>query len=348
MSAIMNVREAKQITFEWISQFSTTHTSFHSAYLAGSITELNELDELSVSSDVDVFIVVDSDPVPPKPGKIRTSGVCLDVTYLPWSVVSHADSALRSYHLANSLKKNTILLDPTGELQHVQSFVESQFFKRNGVEARCEDAFSRIRNNLNTIPSHQTWAEQVTGWLFATGVMTHVLLVADLRNPTVRLRYLKVKDMLQYYELDHVYMDLLTVLGCQHLGPTKITLHLERLEETFDAAASVAKTPLFFSTDLTKEAKAISIQGSRELIQEGHHHEAIFWMVATYARCHQVFALDAPHLLSMKGFNELLHDLGITGRTDLDQRVNEVREYLPKLRKHAEHIMSLNPAIQDN
>ncbi|MFK3938177.1 hypothetical protein ACI2JA_11805 [Alkalihalobacillus sp. NPDC078783] len=343
----MNVKEARRVAFEWVSQFSSRHLTFHSAYLAGSITELKELDELTQSSDVDVFIVVNSNDVPLKPGKIRASGVCLDITYLPWSVVRKTDNVQRSYHLANSLKKNTILLDPTGELQQVQSIVESQFYQRKWVEARCEDARSRITNNLDTLPAHSTWAEQVTGWLFAAGVMTHVLLVADVRNPTVRLRYLRVKEMLHHYGLDHIYIDLLNFLGCQHLTPTIITSHLEQLEETFDVAASVAKTPLFFSTDLTQEAKAISIQGSRDLIAAGHHHEAIFWMVATYARCHQIFTLDAPHLLSMKGFNKLLLDLGIRSPTDLNQRANKVREYLPELKKQAQYIMSINSRIEE-
>ena len=338
----MNVKKAKQIATEWISQVSTELPTFHSAYLAGSIVYREDHSKLPKSSDLDVLIILNQADIPMKPGKIVYQGVLLDVTYLPWAQFQNSERILGSYHLANSLKSKMILSDPTGELQKIQAKVADLFPKRMWVEARCEDALERITNNLDSHSNKTQWADQVMAWLFAAGVMTHVLLVADLQNPTVRLRYLNVKKLLRTYDLDHVYEELLDFLGCRELSSDRISSHLNQLETTFDAAVSIAKTPLFFSSDITKEARSIAIDGSCELIKAGSHREAVFWMVATYARCHQIFALDAPKLLHMPGFNSLLADLGITSTDDLDKRVAEIREYLPNLKKYAEAIMSQN------
>ena len=46
--------------------------------------------------------------------------------------------------------------------------------------------------NLGGVTPARPWPGQVLAWLFACGVTCHVLLVAGLRNPTVRTRYVAV------------------------------------------------------------------------------------------------------------------------------------------------------------
>lgn len=111
-----------------------------------------------------------------------------------------------------------------------------------------------------------------------TSVTTHVLLVAALRNPTVRLRYLAARDVLADYGQVGLYPELLRLLGCAQLTRQRVQQHLRELTRTFDAAAAVAKTPFFFSSDITALARPIAID-------------------ATFARCHKILAADAePHL----------------------------------------------------
>jgi hypothetical protein len=56
------------------------------------------------------------------------------------------------------------------------------------------------------------------------------------------------------------------------ISPERVDHHLSELAKTFDAAAAVAKTPFFFSTDITPAARPIAIDGSRELIHAGALH----------------------------------------------------------------------------
>jgi len=60
----------------------------------------------------------------------------------------------------------------------------------------------------------------------------------------------------------------------------------------------VLKSAFPFGTDLTDKSRPIAIGGSQELIEAGLHREAVFRLVATYARCEKVFSTAAPAMAS--------------------------------------------------
>jgi len=111
----------------------------------------------------------------------------------------------------------------------------------------------------------------------------------------------------------------------------------------------VIKTPFFFSADISDLARAVAIDGNRELIEHGDHRAAIFWMVATYSRCQQVLYHDAPLALQEQftpGYQHLLADLGITGFADLQERSEQLKSFLPRVWTVATAIMDANPEIE--
>jgi hypothetical protein len=113
------------------------------------------------------------------------------------------------------------------------------------------------------------------------------------------------------------------------------------LSRVFDATSRVIKTPFFFASDLSDEARAIAIDGSQALIDAGLHREAIFWLVATYARCQKVLHHDAPVEVQERfqpGFRALLSDLGIQSADDLMIRGAQVEAFLPRLWEMTETI----------
>ena len=101
-------------------------------------------------------------------------------------------------------------------------------------------------------------------------------------------------------------------------------------------------TPVFYASDISPEARSIAIDGSRELIERGDHREAVFWIVATYARCLSILHRDAPPEASLQfdpAFRALLGDLGVTSPADIEGRATEVRAAIPWLLGVAEVIM---------
>jgi hypothetical protein len=347
----VKVGEARSAAIEWIMQYASQNADFRGAYFSGSTVGLPDDAELSASSDVDIVIVTEQIEPPPKLGKFVYRGTLLEVTYLYWNQLASVEEVLTSYHLAGSFRVDTIIADPTGYLHKLQTQVSHHFAKRVWVHRRCENARQRIENGLKTIDTSAPLHEKVTAWLFPTGVTTHVLLVAALRNPTVRLRYLAARDVLLKYGHFDLYQELLDLLGCTHLSPQRIEHHLSELARTFDAATAISKTPFFFSSDITKLARPIAIDGSRKLIQSGYHHEAVFWILATFARCHTILAADAiPDLqyARLPAFEAIVTDIGILSNDDLICRAGNVSKFLPRLWETAEAIMDENPEIAGN
>ena len=344
------VTRAKAAARNWVLTEAARTPGLAGAFLHGSITWLTDAAVLDTASDVDVMLVRDDAEPPGKPGKLRHQGVMLDVSYLSAGELRSPEQVLGQYHLAGSFRVPGIIVDPSGHLSALQAAVGRDLAKRRWVTRRCEHARERILGNLHSIGASEAWPDQVTAWLFATGVTTHVLLVAGLRNPTVRRRYLTVRELLADYGRLEIYESLLELLGCARIGPARVEQHLDALTGAFDAAAAVSTTPFFFATDISQLARPIAIDGSRELIARGDHREAVFWLVATYSRCLKVLAADAPMAIRERfepGYRELLNDLGIASLADLRRRGEQVEAFLPRLWTEAGAILAANPEIDD-
>ncbi|MBE9914842.1 hypothetical protein G8C92_12435 [Paenibacillus donghaensis] len=346
----MKIGLARQNAAAWVTTNARKEEGYLGAYFSGSTVGRFDQDSLPVGSDIDVVVVREGEEAPPKPGKIRFRDTLIEITYVSSKQLDTAEHLLKSYHLAGSFRFNTIIDDPTGGLRRLQEQVSKHFAEKKWVRQRCEEARVRAETGLRSLNPDAPLYERVTSWLFPTGVMTHVILVAALRNPTVRLRYLAARKVLAEYGWDDFYPQLLALLGCEDWTAEHVEHHLAGLEHTFDAAAAAARTPFFFSSDITPEARCIVIDGSRELISAGDHREAVFWIVATYARCQQILAVDAPEevrRLFEPAFHEIMADLGLDSHGDMVRRSEEAMRMMPELWQIAEEIMRANPEVME-
>ena len=344
----MRVGSARAAAAEWVAQYAGREAGFRGAYCSGSTVGLPDDATLPAASDIDIVIVTGQSEPPPKLGKFLHRGALIEATHLSWNQLASAEEVLSSYHLAGSFRVDTIIADPTGDLRSLQREVSRHFSELAWVRRRCENARQKVENGLRNMDPRAPWHDQVTAWLFSTGVTAHVLLVAALRNPTVRLRYLAAREVLMEYGRADLYPDMLNLLGCAHLTPQRVEHHLGELARIFDAAAAVARTPFPFSADITAAARPVAIDGSRQLIRAGLHREAVFWIVATFARCRKILAADAPPDLQRAfapAFDALVADLGIASADDLFRRAGDVIQFLPALWETAEAILSANPEI---
>ncbi|HEV2067551.1 MAG TPA: hypothetical protein VGR08_12015, partial [Thermomicrobiales bacterium] len=254
---------------------------FRGAFFHGSTNWLPDDAILAGASDVDVMVVLANPSPALTRGKLLYRDVMLDVSSLPSDQLRSPEMILGQYHLAGSFRAPGIILDPSGQLTDLQAAVSKGYVKRHWVYRRCEHARDKVLRNLESLNESVPFYDQVTAWLFAAGVLTHVLLVAGLRNPTVRRRYVATRELLAEYGHSDLYETLLGLLGCARMSRAHVEHHLAALAEAFDAAAAVVTTPFFFAPDISDIARPIAIDGSRELIEHGSHREAVFWMVAT-------------------------------------------------------------------
>lgn len=346
----MRVKEAKAVARQWVMEEAGKLSGFYGACYAGSTNWLPDEAVLPVSSDVDLWVILENPNPPDKLGKFIYRGVMLEVTYLAGAQFQTPEPLLGNYHLAGSFKTASLIADPSGRLAPLQAAVAREYAKHPWVYKRCEHARNKILENLQGLNASAPFHDQVLPWLFATGVMTHVLLVAGLKNPTVRRRYVAVRQLLEEYGHQAFYPTLLELLGCARWSRDQVEAHLAALTEVFDVTKTVIKTPFFFASDLTDFARPIAIEGSQEMIEAGYHREAIFWITATYSRCQKTLYHDAPAEVQARfepGYRRLLAELGISAFADLQQRAEQVKETLPQVWQVAEAIIAANPEIEE-
>ena len=334
----------------WVAEHAAEVPGFAGALLGGSLAWLPEDAELPGTSDVDVMVVTGDPGAGPGRSKRRYGGVLLEATVVPWHQLASPEQVLASYHLAGVVAVGAVLADPTGRLADLKAATVPEFPRRPWVRRRCGHAERRILDGLAGIDPSAPLPAQVTAWLFPTGVTTHVLLTAGLRNPTIRLRYLAAGALLADYGHAGVQEELLGLLGCARLPGQRVERHLAAMTAAFDDAAAVAATPFPFASDITAAARPVAVVGVRELVARGRHREAVFWIVATYARCLTILASDAPPTTLAShtpGFEALLTDLGVASPADLGRRARAVVAFLPRLREVTDAILAANPAIRD-
>lgn len=345
----MIVKDAKAVARQWVTEEAGAIPGFYGAFFHGSVNWLPEDAELPETSDLDIMVVLDGPEPENKLGKFRYRGVLLEVSYLPYRQVESAEAVLGHYHLAGSFRTPGVIADPTGALTQLQATVARDYAKRRWVLKRCEHAQSNALNFLQPRNESDPLDEQVMGWLFGTGVTTHVLLTAGLKNPTVRRRYRTARELLAEYRRLDFHERLLEMLGCARMTRRRAEEHLSALAQAFDEACAVIKTPYRFAADMTAAARPVAIDGSRELIEQGFHREAVFWMLAVYCRSQWVLRHDAPADVRQKhsrGFQAFLADLGIASFADRQQRTEQVRAFLPDVWAVAQAVIAANPAIE--
>lgn len=341
-------RQAREIAHQWVTQEAAQLPGFAGAFFHGSIHSLPDEAILPATSDVDMMVIFSDHQPQTKPGKFIYQGLILEVSDLSTEALQSPEAILSNYQLATSFRFPGIIMDPTGLLTKLQDIVGQNFAKRHWVYQRCEDARRKVERDLQVSHVSKSLPEQVMGWLFGTGKLPHILLVAGLVNPTVRKRYVAVRDLLDAYGYLDFHQRLLSPLGCVSLSRSQAEQHLAALTAVFDATCAVIKSPFFFASDLSLLARPLAIDGSRELIEAGLHQEAIFWIAVTYSRCQLVLAQDAPQMEAqfLPGYHNLLRDLGADDTAALQQHHEETRHLLPETWAIAEAILAANPAIE--
>jgi hypothetical protein len=338
----MRAAEAVAAARDWVLVRARNVSGFRGAFLTGSAASAPGSASLPPWSDVDVAVVVAGEHVPPKLGKFRHRGVLLDVAFHPEARFADAGEIAASAVLAPGLAAGRILLDPTGRLHALHAAIAPRFAEPAAVRRRCADVLDAICAGMTALDQHGPWHEQIIAWMFPSSRVTHVVLVAALQNPTVRLRYRAAREVLHAAGRPDLYESFLALLGCADVAAGVVRHHLDRLAVLFEETVAVAHTPFPFSTDLTAEARPIAIDGSAALLEVGDHREAVFWIVATFARCQYVLTADAAPALRRTGEAALrtaVADLlGLTDTEGLRARAAATLALLPAVREAAEVI----------
>jgi hypothetical protein len=328
----MTVKECAAIAAQWVRENEASLPGYLGAYVGGSVAALKPDAEISGGSDMDVYVVADNPP-PAKRGKFVFKNALLEISYIATGAIFPAEKALSDYHLANSLSHEFTLDDPSGRLSALQSAVAAGFPLRENISLRRDHAISRVRAGLSGINFAAALPDLTLSWLFPTGITTHAVLVSALRNPTVRLRYLRAREVLLENNLESEHELLLQLSGFSRITRAQADSLLDELEPIFDQAARLGRTPFFFASDISPQSRPAAIDDIRELVARDLHREAMFWIITTYARAMKMLLADAPdeYAKSLPAFENALACVGRSCEADISAAAENVLDHLPQL-----------------
>lgn len=346
----MLATEARAIARQWVEEEASRTTRFAGAFFMGSTNFLPDNAGFPASSDIDITIILDTSSVPEVVRKVAYRGVVLDTSYSSLEEVRSAETVLANYYLACHLARPSIIADPTGTLRRIQPVVSREYAKRVWVTRRCEHARDWLLTSLTWLDDAEPLHDQVFAWLYATSLTSHVVLVADLQNPTTRKALVASQGVLARYGHLSLHQSLLDLLGSATMSREKAEALLVSCADAFDTAKMIVTTPFFGDTSITDMARPMAIDGARELITAGYHREAMFWVAVIQTWCQKALYNDAPDIVRaryMASYENLLAELGISGPADLRDRVEQLRSAVPEVLEVAETIIATNPAIED-
>jgi hypothetical protein len=84
------------------------------------------------------------------------------------------------------------------------------------------------------------------------------------------------------------------------------------------------------------------IEGSEEMIQSGHHREAMLWIAAMHWIAHQALQTDAPEEEKPRwqaSLHRLFAELGMTSREDYLRRMDEAKSVAERVMERMEEVV---------
>jgi hypothetical protein len=346
----MIVKQAKDVARRWVSEEASKIPRFYGAFFVGSVNWMSDETPFPSTSDLDVRVIVEDSQPPGEIRKFRYRDVVLEVSYGSSEQFQSTEKILGDYTIACHLARPSIILDPLGQLTKIQEEVSRDYAKRKWVHKRCENVQDLLLASFQWLNETDPFHDQVFAWLYATGVPNHMVLTADLKNPTVRRMFAASRDVLGRYGYLSLHESVLGILGSEHMSREQVESFLKSCTEVFDVAKDIVKTPFFGASTISDFAGSVAIDGSRELITSGYHREAVFWIAVIHTWCQKALYNDASTEVQqrfMPSYQHLLRDLGVTSFDDLQHRNEQTEELFPEVWKVAEAIIAANPEIMD-
>jgi hypothetical protein len=175
-------------------------------------------------------------------------------------------------------------------------------------------------------------------------------LVAGLRYPTIRRSFVVAREVLRAAGREDLADALLRLLGSFALSRAEVETLAAEAERTYDVAVEVRRTPVVMDWNVSRDARELERAAVRELIDAGHHREALFQLLLVRTVAQGIIENDGgeeARASSRLGYRRLLAALGIDGDEPLQARGQALRAFMPALREGCEALLARAPGLLD-
>lgn len=299
----MNVKQVKGVVREWVNNHIESYPGLQGAHLVGGITTMPDDAPFPAHRDVDMHFIFDEGSSylsqhGPFPNALETEhdGLMLEGGYKSISEYATANVVLANPEIAHHLTVNSILYDPNGLLEILQTQITRDYARRQWVMARLEFE----HRGIQSVYQRRAMAAQMFGPKGQLQLLAHsfvyttcALCVATLQPPTSGSRtFLKMQELLMEYDHQELYTAMLDLFNLRYVKIGTVQRLLDEGIEAFDLAAQVLKTPHFFQVKFRPHLKPYFVESCRHLLDEGHPQEAMLWLLPFYVSACQIIIVD--------------------------------------------------------
>jgi hypothetical protein len=343
-SAALPARVIVDTVREWVHQHARRMPGFAGAYLWGGITALPAEAPFRLYRDVDVVVVL-REGAPEDEEEVFYRGLSLEVISKNLDAHMDAEAVLANPSDGPNLATTQILADPTGALTSLHRAVAAAYGRRRWVQARCAAERASLEEWLANMRQATTPAERLDAARVVVGNLGALLAVAQLKRPTTRRALALLGELLAAQGRADLHEAALGIFGSAAMGVAEVRALLEQSLRAFDRAVQVYRTPIPFSFALRPHLRPYHGEGSLEMIDEGKHREAMFW-ISCLDTAFLVLQNDAP-AAEKQAFATQLHAmyaaLGYTSDPVWAERVEAAERLVPQISRIADALAAQHP-----
>lgn len=333
MTTLQAIAAAK----DWVCAQAAKMPGYCGAYLSGSVLERSADEIWPQDSDVDVVVVFDGE-LPDKIGKFRRQGVLLEITLMMKDVFTDDAHVLSTHYLAFALNGGWVLDDPQGFLVPLAKRVQAAYMQPEWLMKRVESAGAIAYNHISALGNRAAEENIFMSCGFGPSAIALPILAAAGCNCTVRKRIPKAKNVLRKYGYADFCERLDEVIGCKGLMRADLLPHMEALERTYSIAMNTTgpSKDYPFRSDIRPDAWDVAIGGTYGMLMSDAPGDAVFWMIATFARCMVILHMDdiPAYEACLPGMRAFAKTLGVGDAEAIAER----RELAYRVREEAMNI----------
>jgi hypothetical protein len=239
-----------------------------------------------------------------------------------------------------------ILADPTGILAPLQQAVVTEFGRRRWVQARCEAEKVSANKQLAAMHGASTPQERLDAVWGFLGALSGLLAVAQLKRPTTRRTLTLLREMLEEQGRPDLHEAALAVMGSAHMSRADVQAVLDLSVAAFDRSVEVYRTPTPYGFTIRPHLRPYLSEATREMIDEGNHREAMYWITALAGESYLVLANDAPDAEKpafAAQYIAMLTALGYTSAESWAERVGTAERLAREIYGIADALAALHP-----
>jgi hypothetical protein len=160
------------------------------------------------------------------------------------------------------------------------------------VKKRIDGATESAEKALGNVSEVADTDRILMSLVMLTMSITHNAIVANLGNPTMRKCLVVFGALVKAHAEGDLQESMLQLLGSASMNRQTVEGYFRDLSQAFDWAVDIIRGPSM-GDFVNENARLIAINGCREMMENGHHREAMFWIASMRTICQRVIERDA-------------------------------------------------------